>query len=71
MLVNTEIKQNATLKNTIRIKNKKRLKISLINRTVPRKQESLHLDKKNQIRLFHKSYFFYYNSYNCKLANDK
>ncbi len=57
MLVNTEIKQNATLKNTIRIKNKKRLKISLINRTVPRKQESLHLDKKNQIRLHHKSDF--------------
>ena len=27
--------------------------------------------KQTKIRLLHKSYFFYYNSYNCKLANDK
>ena len=41
MLVNREIEQNVTLKNTIRIKNKKRLKISLINRTEQARISSL------------------------------
>ena len=69
MLENTGIKQNVTLKNTIRIKNKIRLKISLINRTVPSKRESLHLDKKHQIRLHHKSDFVFTISAQALIVN--